>query len=279
MKTQVKHGLMTAVGFALALGGCQQDLSALEKKIDKLDEKVTQLANRPMGGGAGAQQRPSRPEPDRAKTYAVPVAGEPFVGPADAKITIVKGYEYACPFCEKVRPTMEELRKKYGNDIRIVSKQYVVHPQTATAPALAVCAADRQGKFPEMDEQVWEKVFKARKFDADRCWETPDGCSTLVGLAQEIKLNVEKFKGDMKGDCMAAIRKSQAELGNFGVSGTPAFFINGRFLSGAQPVEAFVSIIDQELAKANDAIAKGTPAKDYYNTVVVGRGQKSLSGT
>ena len=64
----------------------------------------------------------------------MPVDGDPFEGPADAKVTIIKAYDYMCPFCDKVRPTMDELRKKYGNDLRVVYKQFVVHPQADCRP-------------------------------------------------------------------------------------------------------------------------------------------------
>src|SRR5437762_10184872 len=147
---------------ALSVASCQSDTKNLEHKVDELNKKIDQLianggAGRP---GANAPQRQQRPEPDRAKTYAVPVDGDPFDGPPDAKVTLVKAYDYACPYCEKVRDTMDELRKKYGNDLRIVYKQFVVHPQVATAGALAFCAASKQGKAIEFDKLLWDKGFK-----------------------------------------------------------------------------------------------------------------------
>ena len=78
------------------LMACQADTTKLNEKIDKLDKKLDALLA--QGGGRGAQpgaQRPSRPEPDRAKTYAVPIDGDSFEGPADAKITIVEASDYA----------------------------------------------------------------------------------------------------------------------------------------------------------------------------------------
>ena len=79
-----------------SLVGCQQDTKNIERKLDLIIQKLDKM---PAGGGgagaAGAQaQRPSRPEPDRAKTYAVPVEGDAFVGPADAKITLIEAYDY-----------------------------------------------------------------------------------------------------------------------------------------------------------------------------------------
>ena len=91
------------------------------------------------------------------------VDGDGFDGPADAKVTLVKAYDYACPYCEKVRPTMAELRQKYGNDLRVVSKQMVVHPNNAMAGALAFCAANKQGKAKEIDNLIWDKGFKQRQ--------------------------------------------------------------------------------------------------------------------
>jgi protein-disulfide isomerase len=271
--------LVLFIASAAFLAGCAQDTKKLEAKVDEIaksQEEIKALLKAGAGRGAapGQPQRPPRPTADPAKTYAVNVDGAPFEGPADAAVTIVKGYEYACPFCEKVRPTLDELKKKYGKDIRIVHKQFVVHPQVATATALAACAAHRQGKFQQMDEALWEKVFKARKFDKDKCWADAQGCETIDGLAKEIGLNVDKFRADMKGECMPTIQREQKELSQVGLGATPGFFINGRFLSGAQPVDAFARLIDEELAKAKQRIAQGTPAASYYKTWVVEKGEQ-----
>ena len=79
------------------LAACQADTTKLNEKIDKLDKKLDALIAQGGRGGGGqpGAQRPQRPEPDRAKTYAVPIDGDSFVGPADAKITIVEASDYA----------------------------------------------------------------------------------------------------------------------------------------------------------------------------------------
>ena len=269
----------------VVMAACSPDNRGLEKKLDDLTKKVDTLLSQPRAGAA-AQQRPARNEPDRAKVYAVPVEGDPVDGPADAKVTLVKAYDYACPYCEKVRETMDDLRKKYGNDLRIVFKQFVVHPQVATAPALAVCAANKQGKFLQMDALLWDKGFKARSFDKDaaaeaggqsqKCWESAAGCPIVNGFAQELGLNVDKFKADMKGECQAQIQRDQRELQALSVSATPSFFVNGRFMAGAMPMENFVTLIDEELKKANEKIAAGTPAAQYYQQWVMDKGLKQL---
>jgi protein-disulfide isomerase len=269
----------------VVVAACSPDNRNVERKLDDLTKKVDTLLSQPRAGAA-APQRPQRAEPDRAKVYAVPIEGDPFDGPADAKVTLVKAYDYACPYCEKVRDTMDELRKKYGNDLRIVFKQFVVHPQVATAPALAVCAANKQGKFLQMDALLWDKGFKARSFDKDaaaeggsqtqKCWDSAAGCPIVNGFAQELGLNVDKFKADMKGECQALIQKDQRDLQALSVSATPSFFVNGRFLAGAMPIDNFVTLIDEELKKANEKIQAGTPAASYYQQVVLDKGLKTV---
>jgi protein-disulfide isomerase len=275
---------LIAIAAAAALVGCQSDTRALEKKIDDLSKKIDDLAKH--GGAGAAQQRPARPSADPAKTYAVPVDGDPSDGPADAKVTLVKGYDYACPYCQRVGDTMDELKKKYGNDLRIVYKQFVVHPQVAMAGALAACAANKQGKFLELDKLLWDKGFKGRQFDKDatpaeaggqakRCWESDDGCPVVIGFATEVGLDIPKFKADMK-ECNNLVQKDMKDLQALAVGATPAFFINGRFLSGAMPIENFSAVIDEELKKANDAIAKGVPQSKYYEQEIVGKGLKNV---
>jgi protein-disulfide isomerase len=265
-----------------ALAACQQDTSRLEKKIDDLTALV-----KAGGGGRGAAQpqRPQRPEPDRAKTYAMPIDGDPFEGPADAKVTMVKAYDYACPYCNNVRETTDQLKQKYGNDLRIVYKQFVVHPQVATAGALAFCAAAKQGKAMPMDTLLWEKGFKAHNYDKDapaeaggapqKCWESAAGCPVVLGFAKELGLNEAQFKTDMK-ECQQVTQKDMRDLQQLGVGATPSFFINGRFISGAVPIDNFSAIIDEELKKANERIQAGTPAAKYYDEWVINKGLKTL---
>ena len=143
---------------------------------------------------------------------------------------------------------------------------FVVHPQTATVPAQATCAAYRQGKFKEMDELLWEKVFKTRQFDE----------AHIVGLAKEAGMDAAKFQTDLKGDCAPWVQKHMGMLSQLGVGATPGFFINGRFLSGAQPLPAFKTVIDEELKKAQERVAQGTPRESYYKTWVVEKGLKKL---
>lgn len=78
---------------ALTAVACQNDTKNLNDKIDRLEKLI--IANCGQGGGGRGAQRPQRPEPDRAKTYAVPIEGDPFEGPANAKVTLVEAFDYA----------------------------------------------------------------------------------------------------------------------------------------------------------------------------------------
>lgn len=291
---------MNKLGFIAliaAAAACTPDTKNSDRKIDEMAKDIrdikASLASLQKGGlGAGAAQRPQRAEPDRSKTYAVPIDGDPTWGAADAKVTLVKAYDYACPYCEKVRPTMDDLKAKYGNDLRIVYKQLVVHPRNAMASALAFCAANEQGgvdQAKKMDALLWDKGFKARQLDnsdvaaaeagggaGGKCWDSANGCPIVVGFAQELGLDVNKFKADMKGKCQQLVQKDMGELQRLAVGATPSFFINGRFLSGAMPIENFSALIDEELKKANERVQQGTPAADYYNQWVIQKGLKTV---
>jgi protein-disulfide isomerase len=268
------HLFLAVTLSALGLSGCQKADDAVVKKLDEISGKLDKLdaieRSLASGGppGAGRPPMPSPGRPDSDTVYSVPVDGNPFTGPEHAKITLVKGFEFACPFCLRVKPTLDQLQKDYGNDIKIVYKNYVVHPQVATIPAQAACAAHKQGKYQEMYDGIWEKGFNAnRNLSAEN----------MEAIAKSIGLNASKFKADMEGDeCKKIVQTDQAQLAAVGTRGTPAFYINGRFLSGAQPIDRFKAIIDEELKKANEAISKGTKLDTYYTDAVLKKGKKSI---
>jgi len=89
---------LVLIALSLTLVACQQDTKNLERKIDDLtknQQKMMEMLAKGGGGAGAGQQRPQRQEPDRAKTYAVPIDNDAFEGPADAKVTIVKAIDYA----------------------------------------------------------------------------------------------------------------------------------------------------------------------------------------
>lgn len=144
----------------------------------------------------------------------------------------------------------------------------MVHPQVATIPALAACAANLQGKFGPMDRLIWEKGYNAGRNLSEE---------NMVKLAGEVGLDLARFRTDLNGEeCKRNLKQNEQELRALGVHATPGFFINGRFLSGAQPIENFKRLIDEELRKANEAIQRGVKVDDYYIEAVLRPGKKSI---
>jgi protein-disulfide isomerase len=118
----------------------------------------------------------------------------------------------------------------------------------AKAPAAhaAAEAAHRQGKFWEMHDLIFEKQ---QEIMGPQATVKPE--DRYVEFAQQLGLDVEKFKKDVASEeVKKKVNADAAEAAKLGVTGTPGFFINGRFLNGAQPFEGFKTLIDEELAKA-----------------------------
>lgn len=246
-----------------------KEVSELGRKIDELQKKAAPPVP--------SWQRPSRPTPKPDTTYSIAIdPSDPSDGASDALVTIVEAYEYACPYCERARTTMDELKKRYGKDVRWVGKQLVVHPQTATAAALASCAANKQHKFTAMDHLLWEEGYKARRFDPNNCWDENDGCPIVVGFARKLGLDTKRFRADMKDSCRSWLRDNESALKRLGAMATPTFFINGRHMSGAMPADTFARLIDEELAKAKARVQQGTSRAEYYKKHVVDEGQPDL---
>jgi protein-disulfide isomerase len=183
--------------------------------------------------------RPSGPSrPDPGKVYDIKIGDGPVRGSESAKITIVEWADFQCPFCVRVTPTLEKVAAEYGDKVRFGFKHLPLSMHSkARAAHQAAEAAHRQGKFWEMH---------------DRIFASPKDLSeeTYLRYANEIGLDIDQYKSDFSS---SSVRKKVdadlAEARQLGVSGTPSFFINGRFLSGAQPYGAFARVIDEELAK------------------------------
>jgi protein-disulfide isomerase len=249
---------------------CQREQSPdLSERLDRIEKdikEVKQLVQR-MPAGSGGRGGGERKRHDPALTYAIPIEGSPSRGPADAPVTVVEAYEFACPACENARGVMKEIADAYPKDVRVVYRTFLIHPQVATIPAQASCAANKQGKWAEMAELIWDKGFNAgRNLAADN----------MEKLAQEVGLDAGKFKSDMNGEeCKKRVREEHTSLAQLGVGSTPSIFVNGRWLPRRSP-DQFKALIDEELAKAKERIAQGTKPADYYKEWVLEKGTKKL---
>lgn len=237
-----------------------------EVLLARIDEVQGKLEAAVAARAAAPTAPPSRPGPDPAAVYSVPIAGDPWKGARDAKVTIVMGAEFACPYCDRVRPTLDQILADYP-EVKLVFKHFLVHGQKAMVPALAACAAHQQGKFWEMSAAIYERAFAVSDLSEQRMRE----------LAADLGLDLDRFDRDMAGSsCKADIESDQQTLAAVGVRGTPAFYVNGRFLSGARPYEQFKTLIDEELAKADAATRRGVKVRDYYDREIVAKGKKSV---
>jgi protein-disulfide isomerase len=170
----------------------------------------------------------------------VQVAAEgPSRGASSAPITIVEFSDFQCPYCSKAEETVSQVMKAYDGKIRLVYRDYPLpfHPQAQKAAEAAHCAGD-QGKYWEMHEKL---------FSNQKALEP----TALKGYAKELKLDQAKFDKCLDSGEKAKLVETNKKAGEqVGVTGTPAFFVNGYMLTGAQPFEEFKSLIDQELAVA-----------------------------
>lgn len=160
----------------------------------------------------------------------------PSVGPADAKVTIVEFSDFECPFCSRGKAVMDEVLKKYEGKVRLVFRQYPLsfHSHAKKAAEAALCA-DAQGKFWPMHDAL---------FADQKGLEI----SALKRKARALSLDDAAFASCLDGGSKAeAVAEDMAAAQKVGVTGTPAFFINGVMLSGAMPFEEFERIIDAEL--------------------------------
>jgi protein-disulfide isomerase len=174
--------------------------------------------------------------------HRIPVTtnGGPAKGSANAPVVIVKFEDFHCPFCKRIQARLEELRVRYPDQIRLVHRDFPLdklHQGARSAHEAARCA-EEQGKFWEYHDLLYANAPKA----------SPE---QLQGYAQQVGLEVADFTQCLaSGKHKAEINRDLEDGRRFGVTGTPHFFVNGRSLIGAQPIEKFVALIEEELAEA-----------------------------
>ncbi len=186
----------------------------------------------------------------------VPLGSSPRLGPDDAPVTIVVFGDFECPFCARGNATLTSLRERYGDRLRIVHKHSpLAFHSHAFVAARASVAAHAQGKFWAFHDALYARNAR---FDED----------DINGIAKKVGLDMKKFRKAMTGlELDRAIEQDLSLAMSLGVSGTPAFFINGRALSGAQPEIVFRLMIEEELQRAAAATARGVSGAELYETL------------
>jgi len=172
------------------------------------------------------------------------VASGPAKGPANAPVTIVEFSDFQCPYCSRLIPSIQEVEKKYGDKVRLVFRQYPLpmHPNAQKAAEASLCAND-QGKFWQLHDAMFSN-------------QNALGVDQLKAKAAELGLNADKFNKCLdSGEKVAIVQADQKDGQEAGVNGTPAMFINGRFINGAVPIDKITTVIDDELRRAGNKTA------------------------
>jgi protein-disulfide isomerase len=173
------------------------------------------------------------------KVVEVGVGSGPAKGNASAKVTIIEFSDFQCPFCARGRQRIDEIYAKYKDKVRIYYRHFPlesIHPQAMGSAKASACAHD-QGKFWEYHDKLFDNQ---QKLDD----------KSLVEYANALGLDSAKFQACLKSDApTSVVRKDVEDASKLGVNSTPTFFVNGRAVRGAQPIEAFSEIIDEELSK------------------------------
>lgn len=195
------------------------------------------------GGNAPAAAAPAPAEPDADRVYQVrdnPRA--PALGPANARVVIQHFSDFQCPFCSRVLPTVDQIMERYRGRVRFVWRDYPLPFHNNAMPA---AEAGREVLAQRGADAFWRyhHLMFQNSSNLDR--------ATLERLAGEIGgVNMDRFRAALDNHThQAAVREDVAAADATGAQiGTPAFFINGKFVAGALPFEEFQRRIDAALA-------------------------------
>jgi len=167
--------------------------------------------------------------------FHVQLGDAPVRGPATAPVTIVAFSDFECPYCLRGHRTIQQVEQEYGAKVRIAYKAFPLdfHSQAMFA-ALAARSAQEQGKFWEFHDLL----FRQRGLDMNQ----------LDAYAREVGLDMDRLHADLEAlKWGSSVTRDIRQARRLGVTGTPAYFINGRFLSGSKPIEVMREVIDKEL--------------------------------
>ncbi len=225
--------IVAALG-CLGCGPTREDLQELRDGQEQILDKLAALESKLGSGRPGAAQR--APE-DYDRVYAIPLDGAPARGAADAAVTLVEFSDFQCPFCARTAPLLDEMRKKYGDRVRIVYKHFPLSFHPAAMPAaVASAAAQEQGRFWELHDVLFQQ---GQSLAADR----------FEDYAKQAGLDIARFRQDLVDKHAEYERRVQQDYRHgleADVRGTPTVYINGKKLREAS-LAGMTSQIDAAL--------------------------------
>ncbi len=181
--------------------------------------------------------------------YDVSMDNDPIRGAKDAPITIIEFSDFHCAFCGRfAAETLDPLFKNYDGKIRLVYRDYPFQTSGSLVAALAGQCMNDQGKFWEFHDLTFKNQQALTR-------------EQFITYAQQLGIDVDTFTTCLDSQkYLDKVKKDVADAQTLGVNGTPAFFVNGRFISGAQPYTFFASYIDEELGKLAESPITAPPA-------------------
>lgn len=174
-----------------------------------------------------------------------PVSKDDFVkGPSDsAKVTLIEYADFQCPACASYYPLVKMLSSEFSKDLRVVYRFFPlisIH-KNAMFAAQTAYAAGMQNKFWEMHDMLYEN---------QNAWANTNPNDILFGYAQDLKLDLPKFKTDASNNSTKEFINKQLTAGvSIGVNSTPTFFVNGTNIKNPASYEEFKRIIQDEINK------------------------------
>jgi protein-disulfide isomerase len=201
----------------------------------------------------------ARPAEDSVRVHNVPIGASPVSGPATAPVTIVIFSDYQCPFCKRAEKTLATLRETFGDKLRFVWKDQPLAFHARAIPALELAHEGRRQRGDAGFWKVHDLLMDSPRLEDD----------DLKRIAREANLDVAKAMAAVERRAHWSSTSDDAQLAKkLHVTGTPRFFINGRSLVGAQPPEAFATIIREELAHAERLVKSGTSPAGVYAAIM-----------
>lgn len=196
-------------------------------------------------------------QPAPGNPVPVPVEGAPARGAAAAWVTIVEFTDFECPYCGREEGVLKQILDAYPDDVRLVVRNFPLPPSMhpfARPAAIAAQCAQEQGQYWPMHDLLFAHQDALSGADLER-------------YASQAGLELAAWQSCRQGSAAAAKVDADVQLGlDLGVNATPTFFVNGRALDGAYPLDSFRPIIDSEIARARSS---GIPAAEYYDRVVL----------
>lgn len=236
-RVMVNYVIIAIVFFALGAGIAALASNAIFSANSAENQALIQRSVAAAVEASGGQQQARGLQP--GQRYDVSTDNDPSRGPEDAPVTIVEFSDFRCPYCGRfVAETLDPLLANYAGKVRMVYRDFPILGQESLVAALAGECMNDQGKFWEFHNLTFSNQQSLSR-------------EQFISYAQQLGIDVPRFTTCLDNqEFLDEIRADATYAQNLGVTGTPAFFINGTFVSGAQPYEVFASIIDQELAKA-----------------------------